>query len=69
MQTLTGGNHSGGEIGRQLTGARFGREIAFVFVVVDLGIGEGVEAAVGFGFTGRPKTAQAVAGRGETFNA
>jgi hypothetical protein len=69
MQALARGNDAGRQVSRELTGAGFGREVTLTFVVVDLRIGEGVQTASGFGFTGGPERAQGVAGRVEACNA
>ncbi|MNF84483.1 hypothetical protein D3C84_668470 [compost metagenome] len=66
MQALAGRNHSGGEVGRELAGAGFRREVPFAFVVIDLRIGKTVEATTGFGLSRGPQVAQAGVGRGES---
>ena len=66
MQALARRNHPGSQVGRELTGAGFGREVAFALVVVDLRVCEGVETAPGFLFAGRPQCAQRLARRCKT---
>ncbi|MNQ86860.1 hypothetical protein D3C85_1020640 [compost metagenome] len=68
VQALAWRDHPGGEVGRELAGAGFRREVPLALVVVDLSVDEGVEATPGFGFPGRPECAKAVGRWGETFD-
>ncbi|MNZ85294.1 hypothetical protein D3C78_1040800 [compost metagenome] len=63
VQALPGRNHAGGEVGRQLAGAGFGRHVAFVLVVMDLCLGEKLKPSVRFVLACRPECAQLCARR------
>jgi len=68
VQALARRNHSGGQVGRKLTGAGLGREVAFVLVIADLLINEGIEATARLVFASGPERTQVFAGCLEPFD-